>query len=107
MEFLRTYDWPGNIRQLRNVIDNSVITSDDGLLVIDEGFTLRTSSGGNVPHGVLKKETKDHERRLIERALTVGRGVITRAAEILQMPPSTLSAKIKALEIDRFKFRAL
>jgi PAS domain S-box-containing protein len=105
LEFLQTYDWPGNIRELRNVIDNSVITSDDGLLVIDEGFTVKNPAGGDVPLGTFDKETEDHERRLIERALTASRGRISGAAAILQLPYTTLSAKIKALEIDRSKFR--
>jgi DNA-binding NtrC family response regulator len=108
MELLRSYDWPGNIRQLRNVIERSVITSTTDLLVVDEKLVSTTASEGNAPLGSFDREMEHHGRVLIERALTASRGRISGssgAAIILQLPPTTLSAKIQALKIDVSKFR--
>jgi PAS domain S-box-containing protein len=109
MELLRSYDWPGNIRELRNVIDTSVIVSAGEVISIDEGLLCGTWPAGDGPIGSLQKEIANHERILIERALTEAQGRVSGpagAAMILHLPPSTLSAKMKTLKIVPSKFKA-
>jgi len=108
MELLRSYDWPGNIRELRNVIDTSVIVSSGEVLSVDEELLFGTRPTEDAPMGSLQKEMANHERTLIERALTETLGRVSGpvgAAAILHLPPSTLSAKMKALKIDPSKFK--
>jgi transcriptional regulator with PAS, ATPase and Fis domain len=108
MELLQSYDWPGNIRELRNVIDTSVIISACEVLSIEEELLLGKRSVEDAPLGSLQKEMTNHERMLIERALTARQGRISGpsgAATTLHLPPSTLSARMKALKIDVSKFK--
>lgn len=109
MELLRSYDWPGNIRELRNVIDTSVIVSHGESLSIDEELLLATRPAEDAPMGSLQQQMASHERVLIERALNNTQGRVygpSGAAVILHIPPSTLSAKMKALNIDPGKFKS-
>jgi PAS domain S-box-containing protein len=108
MELLRSYDWPGNIRELRNVIDTSVIVANGEVLSIDEEQLLVARSSEDAPMGSLQKEMANHERMLIERALEETQGRVygpSGAGAILHVPPTTLSAKMKALGIDPSKFK--
>jgi PAS domain S-box-containing protein len=108
MDLLRSYDWPGNIRELRNVIDTSVITANGEGLVIDEELLFATRPHDDAPIGSLQKEMESHERMLIERTLAETQGRVygpAGAGAILHIPPTTLSAKIKTLKIDTAKFR--
>lgn len=108
MDLLRAYDWPGNIRELRNVIDTSVIVSAGEVLSIDEELLFATHPAEDAPIGSLQKEMANHERMLIERALAETQGRVyglSGAAAILHLPPTTLSAKMKALKIDPSKFK--
>jgi DNA-binding NtrC family response regulator len=109
MELLRAYEWPGNIRELRNVIDTSVIVSTGEVLSIDEELLFGTRPAEDAPMGSLQKEMANHERILIERALRETQGRVyglSGAAAILHLPPTTLSAKMKALKIDVSKFKS-
>jgi transcriptional regulator with PAS, ATPase and Fis domain len=97
MELLRSYDWPGNIRELRNVIDTSVIVSHGESLSIDEELLFATRPTEDAPVGSLQQQMASHERVLIERALNNTQGRVygpSGAAVILHLPPSTLSAKL-------------
>jgi transcriptional regulator with PAS, ATPase and Fis domain len=108
MELLRSYDWPGNIRELRNVIDTSVIVSTGEVLWIDEELLFGARPADDAPLGSLQKEMANQERMLIERALTESQGRVSGpsgAAAILHLPPSTLSARMKALKIDVSRFK--
>jgi DNA-binding NtrC family response regulator len=108
MELLRLYEWPGNIRELRNVIDTCVILANGEGLSIDEELLFATRPTEDAPTGSLEKQMANHERMLIERTLIETQGRVygpSGAAEILHLPPSTLSAKIKALKIDPSKFK--
>ena len=106
MELLQAYHWPGNIRELQNVIERSVILVEGGTLRIDasvlEGAEPRkTSSGGDV--------LRRNEKESIEAALAGTKGRVAGAqgaAARLRIPASTLESKIRALKIDKFKFRS-
>lgn len=113
LDLLRSYDWPGNIRELQNVIERSVILSSGDVFFVDELWlskeTFRPSSRGEA--ALFSDEVEGHsEREIIEAALTQTRGRVSGplgAAAKLRIPPSTLDNRIRALKIDKkqFKFR--
>jgi PAS domain S-box-containing protein len=108
MEVLQAYRWPGNIRELRNVIDMSVIVSPGESLVIDEELLRGVQVGGHTTTGTLQEKVAKYELSLIERALAETRGRVagtSGAAAILGMPPSTLSARMRVLGIDALRFK--
>jgi len=108
MEMLWAYSWPGNIRELRNVINMSVVVSPGEDLVIDEELLFGSPEIKNITEGTLDEKLAQYERSLIERALTESHGRISGqsgAATLLGMPGSTLTARIKVLRIDAAKFK--
>jgi transcriptional regulator with GAF, ATPase, and Fis domain len=108
-QLLQSYDWPGNIRELQNVIERAVIVCDSDTLAIDPRW-LSGRSRGTAPSASLSPGTlATHERDAIEAALTQSRGRVAGpfgAASQLGVPPSTLESKIKALQIDKRRFKA-
>lgn len=108
MEVLRSYSWPGNIRELRNVIDTFVILSPDGELVIEEAILSDAPVDRDTGTGTLEEILARYERGLIERALLRTRGRVSGlsgAATVLGMPPSTLFARMRTLRIDASRFK--
>ena len=105
LDLLQAYDWPGNIRELQNVIERSVIVCDTETLVVDESWLVRE---GPSPSQALTVELTSHEKELIEAALTESRGRVsgpTGAAAKLGVPASTLESKIRALKISKHRFK--
>jgi len=111
LELFRSYDWPGNIRELQNVVERSVIVSSDGVFGVDEAWLSRNA--GQAPWRHRGSENTDGnsspERQIIEAALAESRGRISGpkgAAAKLQIPPSTLESKLKKFKISKnyFKF---
>ena len=108
MQTLLSYSWPGNIRELRNVIDTFVIISPGQELVIDEAMLSDAPAARDMGRGTLQEKLTQYERGLIEGALVRTRGRVSGssgAATILGMPPSTLFARIKTLRIDASRFK--
>jgi formate hydrogenlyase transcriptional activator len=115
LDLIRAYDWPGNIRELQNVVERAVILCDGKTLSIDETWLQRKSgqTSGRLGSrtGVLvadKKEFADRERKAIEAALAEchGRVAGTRgAAAKLGIPHQTLESKITGLGIDKRSFK--
>jgi formate hydrogenlyase transcriptional activator len=106
MELLQTYRWPGNIRELQNVIERSVILAEGGTLRIDAGVLETTGSHKTRPTGDVLRH---NEKQSIEAALAETQGRIAGprgAAARLRIPASTLESKVRALKIDKFKFRS-
>ncbi|HVX67803.1 MAG TPA: sigma 54-interacting transcriptional regulator [Bryobacteraceae bacterium] len=105
MELLESYSWPGNIRELQNIIERWVILAEGGTLRIDPSvFGAGTASAPPAKSGVLEA----HEKDLIEAALRDTRGRVSGpkgAATLLRIPASTLESKIRALKIDKYRFR--
>jgi len=106
MERLVAYPWPGNIRELQNVVERAVIlVRRDVLELADfELPSLRPAS----PESGGKGEAPDAERRRIEEALAASRGKVSGprgAAEALGVPPSTVESRIRRLGIDKHAFR--
>jgi PAS domain S-box-containing protein len=104
MEHLRSYSWPGNIRELQNVIERSVILCDEETFFIDESWLPSQP----VTARPLSADLMTQERGLIESALAESKGRVagpSGAASRLGMPASTLDSKIKSLKIDKRRFQ--
>ncbi|MBM7117210.1 sigma 54-interacting transcriptional regulator [Archangium primigenium] len=102
---LRAYDWPGNLRELRNVLERAVLlsshptlgTSDlefNGSAILHRGDPL---AGDDTPTEELRLTLKEVERRHIVRVLEAEGGHVGRAAQRLGIPRSSLYQKLKAL----------
>jgi PAS domain S-box-containing protein len=112
LALLRTYDWPGNIRELQNIIERSVILSSGEVISVDESwlsketfppaFRIEASAHSNNQVEPLS------ERETIEAALVKTKGRVwgsSGAAAKLGIPPSTLDHRIKALKINKKHFK--
>jgi formate hydrogenlyase transcriptional activator len=105
------YRWPGNIRELQNVIEHSAILSDGGLLHVPPVLlsnALPESESGPCPS--LNRTLESSERRLIEKALEECNGRVfgpLGAAARLGIPSSTLESKIKRHGINKHLYRSL
>jgi formate hydrogenlyase transcriptional activator len=115
LDLFQGYDWPGNIRELQNVIERAVILCDEETFSVDETWLQRKSdepSGSvHVRRGILTKERKefaDRERKTIEAALAACGGRVSGqggAAAKLGIPAQTLDSKIANLGIDKRQFK--
>ena len=93
---LQEYPWPGNVRQLRNVIDSAVVMADDPRIEVDD-LGLRDT-------GLSRLETlriDEWERRLIRKALSRTGGSVPDAARLLGISRATAYRKITEYEIER------
>ncbi len=108
MELLQSYKWPGNIRELQNVIERSVIISDSENLCIDESWFAGPSETTDSAIQPFSERLVAQEREMIESALAESNGRVSGprgAAAKLGIPQSTLDSKIKALKINKQRFR--
>jgi formate hydrogenlyase transcriptional activator len=109
LQLLQSYPWPGNIRELQNVIERSVILCETEIFSIDESWlpqqpplTAESKQQVELPRRLLAQE-----KEMIEAALKESRGRIfgpTGAAAKLGIPRSTLESKIRSLKIDKNRF---
>ena len=114
-DLFRSYDWPGNIRELQNVVERAVILSDGDTFVVDETWLRpgEKAAGRRFSRtGILaqdKKQFTARERKTIEDALAECHGRISGprgAAARLGIPHQTLESKIASLGIDKRRFKA-
>ena len=110
LELLQSYTWPGNIRELQNVIERSVIVCDTEDFSVDESWLSRQPLS-NEPKGQpeLTRELAAQEQEIIESALRESKGRVSGpsgAAVKLGIPGSTLDSKIRSLRIDKNRFKA-
>jgi DNA-binding NtrC family response regulator len=114
LKSLLEYDWPGNVRQLRNVIERAVVLSDSGEITLDNlpkdllrKYALQNDSDItadmiNVPSSLdFKEAKKEFERKYVERCLDQTAGNITQAAALLGMHRQSLQHKIKELGLTK------
>jgi formate hydrogenlyase transcriptional activator len=108
IEMLQAYEWPGNIRELQNVIERAVILCVGETLSVSETWLKRTAprlSGFTAP---LVATLADREREVIEAALADSQGRISGpsgAAAKLGIPRQTLDSKIANLQISKGQFK--
>jgi PAS domain S-box-containing protein len=111
VELFRSYPWPGNIRELQNVVERSVIVSSDGEFCVDAAWLSRDSRRASLPQQPAPAgadEDTSRERQIIEDALMGSRGRVSGqsgAAARLGVPPSTLDYRIKKLRIRKSHFK--
>ena len=108
IKMLQAYSWPGNIRELQNVIERAVILREDKTFSIDENWLKRESPRTPAFLAPLASSLADREREMIEAALTESRGRISGpsgAAARLGVPRQTLDSKIANLQISKIRFK--
>ena len=108
LELFQAYDWPGNIRELQNVIERAVVLCESETFSVDETWLKLEGhklSGSVVPLGAT---LAGHEKDIIEAALADCGGQVsgpTGAAAKLGLPRQTLESKITALGINKHRFK--
>jgi len=111
LDLFQRYDWPGNIRELQNVVERAVILSDSETFSVDQTWLKRERSqesrqSSTASYGLRRDPLV--EKQLIEETLAECGGRIsgaTGAAKKLGIPRQTLESKIRSLGIDKYKFR--
>jgi DNA-binding NtrC family response regulator len=110
MDLCQTYPWPGNIRELQNIIERSVILCGGNTLWIDNAWlTTDVEVQPSQPDlsAPLPETLQNQEREIIEAALAASGGRVAGpngAAAKLGIPRSTLDSKIKQLKIRKHKY---
>jgi len=101
---LLNYPWPGNIRELRNVVERMVILAEDNMILLDH--LPQSIKKRKISHDEMASEdttlpdiTDRTEREIILQALEESGGDKSKAAKRLGIPRSTLYYKMKKLEI--------
>src|SRR5271155_224390 len=111
LDLLQSYSWPGNIRELQNVIERSVIVCESENFSVDESWlSQRPSTPEPRVEFEFSGKLAAQEKEMIEAALRITRGRVfgpSGAAAKLGMPGTTLDSKIKSLKIDKNRFKTL
>jgi formate hydrogenlyase transcriptional activator len=108
LKLFQAYTWPGNIRELQNVIERAVILSDGDTFSVDETWLKRQGPQFAGPTARLNSALQRHEKEMIEAALAESAGRVSGpggAATKLGLPRPTLDAKIKRLRINKNRFK--
>jgi formate hydrogenlyase transcriptional activator len=109
IELFHAYDWPGNIRELQNVVERAVILSEGETFFVDETWLTHVTPKLAATTAPLVADLAEHERGILEAALRESEGVVggpTGAAVKLGIPRQTLESKIRKLGINRHRFKA-
>jgi DNA-binding NtrC family response regulator len=110
LELLQSYQWPGNIRELQNIVERAVIVCATETLEVEENWLVRESTKTPSSGRPLSEELLTQEKELIERALAEAKGQVSGpsgAAATLGLPRSTLDSKIRLLKINKQRFRTV
>ena len=109
LQLLESYPWPGNIRELQNVIERSVILCDSAVLSVNESWLPEDSMPMEPKNGSELSAGRAQAKRVIEVALRESHGRVfgsSGAAAKLGIPRSTLESKIRSLRIDKNRFKS-
>jgi formate hydrogenlyase transcriptional activator len=104
----QNYDWPGNIRELQNVIERAVILCDGEIFCVDASWLTPVAPKTAASSVPLIEDLTGREKVMIENALRASGGLIsgpTGAATKLGLPRQTLESKIRKLGIDRHRLK--
>jgi transcriptional regulator with GAF, ATPase, and Fis domain len=113
LDLFQGYHWPGNIRELQNVVERAVVLCDGEVFCVDPSWLVPESLSPTSPSSTtqiipLVADLAERERAMIENALREAEGLIsgpTGAAAKLGIPRQTLESKIRKLGINRHTFR--
>jgi transcriptional regulator with GAF, ATPase, and Fis domain len=109
LRLLESYPWPGNIRELQNVIERSVIVCETENFSVDESWLSQQPSNGKPESQLyLSEKVAAQEKETIEAALRESQGRVfgpSGAAAKLGIARSTLESKIRSLKIDKNRFK--
>jgi transcriptional regulator with GAF, ATPase, and Fis domain len=108
VELFKSYSWPGNIRELQNVIERSIILCETETFSVDPSWLSAAPVQSNRNSSTLGEKLHEQERKIIESALAESKGRIagrSGAAAKLGIPSSTLESKIKLLRIKKNGFK--
>jgi formate hydrogenlyase transcriptional activator len=104
LSLFQNYDWPGNIRELQNVVERAVILCDGEILSVDASWLTPAATKTAASSVPLVEDLAEREKVMIEAALRESGALIsgpTGAAAKLGLPRQTLESKIRKLGIDR------
>jgi DNA-binding NtrC family response regulator len=110
MDVLIRYRWPGNIRELQNVIERAVVVHEKGKLSVKKSWLAHECFPAEPPTQSSFRRSALEEREMISAVLAETRGRVSGpsgAATKLGLPPSTLESKIRAMNINKYHFKAL
>jgi DNA-binding NtrC family response regulator len=110
LERFKSYAWPGNIRELQNVIERSIILCETENFSVDDSWLSREPQQADEAIRSLSRMSASEEKKMIEAALAVAEGRVSGpsgAAAKLGVPPSTLDSKIRTLKIDKHRFKTV
>jgi formate hydrogenlyase transcriptional activator len=105
---LHAYDWPGNIRELQNVIERAVILCEGETFSVDETWLRRELPVARNRVSTLNRVLVRQEKEMIETALEECYGRVSGpsgAARKLGLPARTLDSKIKRFKINKYRFK--
>ncbi len=108
LNLFKAYRWPGNIRELQNVIERAVILSEDDTFSIDEAWLTVESPQVLDSAVALNAVLSRQEREIVESALAESGGRVSGpagAASKLGIPSTTLDSRMKRLGINKFRFK--
>jgi formate hydrogenlyase transcriptional activator len=109
LDAMQRYSWPGNIRELQNVIERGVILADTEVFRLEPGTLPEDFRASSETPAAGLPNTREQQKARIETVLRETRGRISGpdgAAAVLGMPASTLESRIKSLKINKHLFRA-
>jgi Nif-specific regulatory protein len=101
LEKMCNYSWPGNVRQLRNVIDSAVVLADGNEIRASDLSLHETLNDADLD----SLNIEQWEHRLIREALRRTRGSVPDASELLGISRATMYRKLESFKIDRSEFQ--
>jgi formate hydrogenlyase transcriptional activator len=107
LELFKAYEWPGNIRELQNVVERAVTLCEGNIFAVDESWLRSDALAPSVPTGPLAA-LAEREREMIEAALARCQGRVSGpsgAAALLKVPRQTLESKIASFGINKQRYR--
>ena len=111
MNIFINYEWPGNVRQLKNIVERMVVLSEDNILDVKDAPNILLSGVSEMEQHVvdtnyspsLKEARDEFEKTFILKALQSTNWNVTQTARILDMERTYLYRKIKAYDLEKYK----